>query len=306
MTIPTYNELMLPILGVLSTEPELSSQALRERLSQKLKLSEADLRELLPNSPQPKFHNRTHWAVFYMGKAGLVAPVKRGVHKITDRGREVLRQAPAMSSDYLRQFPEFAAWHKRSADVESDVQQVKGRSDVAELPPDERLASAYAILRRHVEDELLRRIMERSPEFFERLVISLLQAMGYGGPEGDAEHTGASGDGGIDGVIREDKLGLEVVYLQAKRYDPERNVPAREVRDFIGALEAARAKRGVLITTAADFAKDSLELVGRIDKRIVLINGRRLVSLMFDHGVGVREKSRFVVKEVDEDTFSEE
>lgn len=306
MAVPTFQELMLPILDVMSTEPELNSRALRERLVKKLDLSETDQREPLPNSPQPKFHNRTHWANFYMAKAGLVVPVKRGVYKITPRGREVVAKQPALSVDYLRQFPEFAAWYKRSAEGEQQQEQKTTAPAVEAIPPDERLSAAYDTLRRHVEDELLQRIMERSPEFFERLVIALLKAMGYGGPEGLSEHTGSSGDGGIDGVIREDKLGLDLIYLQAKRYDPDRNVPARDVRDFIGALEAARAKRGVFITTAADFAKDSRELVGRIEKRVILINGRELVAYMFDHGVGVREKSRFIVKEVDEDAFSEE
>jgi restriction system protein len=147
---------------------------------------------------------------------------------------------------------------------------------------------------------------KRSRQFFEHLVLRLLREMNYGGTTGNSEHLGASGDGGLDGVIWEDKLGLDAIYLQAKRYDPTRNVPARDVRDFIGALEAARSKKGVFITTAADFSADSISLVERIEKRIVLINGRRLVELMFDHDVGVRKKSNFVVKEIDEDTFIED
>jgi restriction system protein len=148
--------------------------------------------------------------------------------------------------------------------------------------------------------------MERSPAFFERLVVRLVGAMGYGDGSAAGQHLGASGDGGVDGVIWEDKLQLDAIYLQAKRYDPSRNVPARDVRDFIGALEAARSKRGVFITTASGFSQDSVELLERIEKKIALINGRRLVALMFEHDVGVREKARFVVKEIDEDTFIED
>jgi restriction system protein len=306
MAIPTYTELMLPALEALASGNDMSSAQVRDAIGTALHLSAAELNEPLPNSPQPKFANRVHWALFYLRGARIVERVRRGVYRIAPRGREVLRERPVITVDYLERFPEFAEWRAASTGSASQPAVPLERQSSETASPDEQLVQAAAVLRRHVEDELLSRIMERSPAFFERLVVRLIGAMGYGDGAAAGQHLGASGDGGVDGVIWEDKLQLDAIYLQAKRYDPSRNVPARDIRDFIGALEAARSKRGVFITTASGFSQDSVELLERIEKKIALINGRRLVALMFEHDVGVREKSKFVVKEIDEDTFLEE
>ena len=292
---------MLPIVERASDGEDHRISDLIQELSDFLELSEADRDERLA-SGQRRIFNRTHWAVTYLVKTGLLIRSARGTIRITSRGREVLAEKPArIDVKYLSRFPELAAFRSRPTDAQGGV---------AEPPPyetpDEVLDATFAELRKSVEADLLDRVLASPPDFFEQLVVELLVAMGYGGSAtGAARHVGRTGDDGIDGVIDEDKLGLDAVYIQAKRWDPNRPVRRPDLQAFAGSLEGQRAGKGVFITTSR-FTDDARDYVGRISKRIVLIDGQRLASLMYDHGIGVRDHRQYQVRRVDAAYFEGE
>jgi len=294
MAIPDYQAIMLPLLKHLGDGQERSNADSLEALAAQFGLTEEERKELL-SSGQRTFANRLAWAKTYLKQAGLIEAPRRGCHKITERGIKVLKQNPqTVNNDFLMQFSEFAAFMKRTTVTkENDLDDDK--------TPQEHVEYGYQEIRRELADEVLKRIKECHPNFFERLVVDLVVAMGYGGSRRDAgKAIGTAGDGGIDGIIKEDKLGLEAIYIQAKRWDG--NVSRPEVQKFAGALAGQQAKKGIFITTSG-FTKEAEEYVQKIDSRIVLINGTQLAELMIDHDIGVTRVASYDVKRIDSDYF---
>ncbi|WP_066705252.1 restriction endonuclease [Curvibacter delicatus] len=302
MAIPDYQTCMLPFLKALTDGKEHTLGQLEEDLAARFQLSPTELAELLPSGQQRVFRNRIGWARTYLKKAALIEAPKRGVFKITERGISVLKTNPErIDGKYLEQFPEFIEFRELSR---SGV----GRDDSAtsvpgDTTPEESIEVAYQGLREQLAQELLARILACSPAFFEQLVVELLVKMGYGGSRRDAgERIGQSGDGGIDGIIKEDRLGLDTIYLQAKRW--QGSVGRPEIQKFVGALQGQRARKGVFITTST-YTADAVDYASRIDTKVVLIDGGRLANLMIDFDVGVTPSATYVVKRVDSDYFED-
>jgi restriction system protein len=301
MAIPDYQSLMLPLLLLFKDKKEHHVRETLEILAKEFNLSEDDRKELLPSGVDFVLHNRIGWARTYLRKAGLLEPVKRGIHRITDRGLNILKQnPPEINVKFLKQFPEFIEFQtvrtKTESDKDSEVEKTK--------TPEELLESAYQDLNDQLASDLLKQIKSIAPALFERIVIKLLVAMGYGGTLKDAgEAIGKAGDEGIDGIIKEDRLGLDAIYIQAKRW--ENTVGRPEIQKFAGALQGQRARKGIFITTS-DFSKEAQEYTSRIDTKIVLIDGKQLAKLMIDYNVGVAAVSNYQLKKIDSDFFSEE
>ncbi len=310
MPVPDYQSLMLPLLRQLEDGKEHQLKDVREEVAAVLGLTDGDRAELLPSGKQSIFDNRLGWAKTYLDKAGLLTTVKRGVYEITDRGRNVLAQKPiAISNEVLNEFGEFREFID-GAGSEQRPEIVIGEPKAGEptsgitVTPEEALERAYKELRRRTEQDAIGAVMQASPRFFERLVVELLVKIGYGGSLEDAgKALGRSHDGGVDGMIKEDHLGLDVIYVQAKRW--QNTVGRPDVQGFAGTLEGERARKGVFITTST-FSKEAREYVARIDKKIVLIDGQQLAGLMFDFGIGVNSVGSYELKRVDSDYFSEE
>jgi restriction system protein len=302
MPLPTYEDMMLPILRNASDGKEHTGREAIEAAASAFHLSEEQRAELLPSGQQPILDNRANWARFYMTKAGLLVAPRRGVHKITERGLHVLRQHPdRISNKVLVQFPEFVQFRAMRSSADAGAVETL---DATDRTPQELIEIGYQKLRGDLESDLLALVKKCSPSFFERLVVDLLVKMGYGGSRQDAGRAvGKSGDGGIDGIIKEDKFGLDVVYLQAKRWD-NAVVGRPEIQRFVGALVGVRARKGVFITTAT-FSNDAQNYVSTIDSNIVLIDGRQLASLMVDNNVGVSMVTMYEIKRVDSDYFEE-
>jgi restriction system protein len=261
---------------------------------------------MLPSGVQPTFVNRVGWAATYMKKAGLLETTRRGFYQITDRGRDLLEKQPkTINVELLRQYPEFMEFEKPKGTRSSNkASKQKALSETSAATPLEQLEAAYENLRDKLADELLAKLKKVSPAFFEKVVVELLVKMGYGGSRADAgKAIGKSGDGGIDGIIKEDKLGLDVVYIQAKRWDSN-PVGRPDVMQFVGALQAQRANKGIFITTSR-FTEDASSYVSQIGSKIVLIDGEQLTNLMIEHDVGVSTVSLYPVKKIDSDYFEE-
>jgi restriction system protein len=310
---PTYEQAMLPVLQALADGQRKDRSTLTAVVSDAFNLTPEERAALLPSGKGTRVQSRTGWALTYLKAAGLVATAKRGIYEITDRGRSVLaRNLSALDADMLGEFPEFREFEVRSRGGDSDASSetpavtTKGRARGAATAaqpttPEEDLDSAYRQLREAVELELLESVKNNSPAFFEQLVVDLPVQMGYGGTRAEAARAiGKSGDGGIDGVIDQDRLGLDSVYIQAKRW--ESTVDRPELQKFAGALQGQRATKGVFITTSS-FTRDAADYASRINARIVLIDGKRLASLMFEHDVGVAAKQTYVMKGIDGDYF---
>lgn len=304
MTVPDYQSVMLPLLKALGDGEEHGLHEVIKTLADQFELTDEERRELLPSGRQAKFDNRVAWARTYMKKAGLLESTGRGKFRINDRGLAVLRENPReINVKFLEQFPEFLEFRDGSSkDVNTDTQ-----NDTADKTktPEEILETSYQNLRKDLAQDLLDRIMGCSPDFFEKLVVDLLVAMGYGGSRKDAgEAVGRSGDGGIDGIIKEDKLGLDAVYIQAKRW--EGTVGRPTVQAFAGSLMGNRAGKGVMITTS-QFSKEANDYVKTIQQpKIVLIDGEQLAQFMIDHDIGVADVATYRVKRVDLDYFGDE
>jgi restriction system protein len=295
----------LPLLRALADGDEHSVRDLREQLAGEFKLTDVDRHELLPSGKQPVFDGRIGWAKTYLEKAGLLSTSRRGCYRITDAGRAVLAKRPdRIEKTYLLQFDSFRAFASGATD---DTQAAVESTDSTRTPgvtPEEALERAHKEIRTKVETELLDAVAKASPRFFEKLVVELLVKMGYGGSLEDAGRAlGRSHDGGIDGIIKEDHLGLDAIYVQAKRW--QNNVGRPDVQAFAGSLEGERARKGVFITTSG-FSNEAREYVRRIEKKIVLIDGRQLAALMVDFGIGVNAVSTCEIKRVDTDYFAEE
>lgn len=328
MTIPDFQSVMLPLLRWLEDGSEHTASASVDALARHFGLSAEERTTLLPSGRQSVLDNRVGWARTYLVKAGLLERTgPRGAVRITERGQGVLRaNVSRIDIPYLSQFPEFEEFRRRPvsrtpampdpalANGNRELDAADGNGPMNDLPPDrslvaeqtpaELLEASYQRLRQALADELLDRINTASPRFFEHLVVDLLVAMGYGGSRADAgQAVGRSGDDGVDGIIKEDRLGLDFVYVQAKRWDQSISRPA--VQAFAGSLEGQRARKGVFITTSK-FTREAHEYVTRIEKRIVLIDGVQLAQFMIDYGVGVAEVATYRVKRVDADYFGEE
>jgi restriction system protein len=307
MAVPDYQSVMLPLLRFAGEKAEeISTGEAVEFLAKEFGLTDEDLKEMLPSGIQPTFVNRVGWASTYMKKAGLLEATRRGFYRITPRGQELLRKQPKIINvKLLKQYPEFLEFQQlkvtRSAEKVKDARET---SDTLTATPSEALETAYENLRDELVDELLARLKKSSPSFFERVVVELLVKMGYGGSRADAgKAIGKTGDGGIDGIIKEDKLGLDVVYIQAKRW--ENNPVGRpDVMQFAGALQAQKANKGIFITTSR-FTDDARSYVSQIGSKIVLIDGEQLTNLMIEHDVGVSTLSMYPVKKLDTDYFDE-
>lgn len=303
MGLPTYDAIMLPLLKELADGKEHSNAELREKVAAAWNLGEADLAERNAGSGQLVYVNRFSWAKIHLEKAGLLSSPKRGWCLITDAGRKVLAEKPDhLDRQYLIKFESYHAFvtHSEPGDDKPETLAAPGPT----VTPEEALERAYSEIRKKVEADLLDSVSKASPSFFERLVVDLLVKMDYGGSREDAgKALGKSHDGGVDGFIKEDHLGLDAIYLQAKRW--QNNVGRPEVQAFAGSLEGERARKGVFITTS-DFSAEARDYVKKIDKKIVLINGRQLAALMVDFGIGVNTVSSFDVVRVDGDYFAEE
>lgn len=305
MAVPDFQSLMLPALQALSDENEARLLEIRSRVAVSESLSEEDLNELLPSGVQTAFDNRVNWAVIYMERAKLLERIRRGIYRITAEGTRLIQEERTrIDLRVLRKYPEFVKWTK-SGNKKDNARSNKPLSlDEFEFTPEEALQQADKQLRDALEYDVLVRVRSAEPAFLEQIVIDLLIAMGYGG--GDAKRgtvTGRSGDGGIDGTIREDALGLDEVYVQAKKYSDGNSVGEPGLRDFIGAIDTAGTNKGVFVTTG-EFTKAAREFLSRSPKRIVLIDGNELARLMVVHDIGVRPREVYTTKRIDEDYFS--
>ena len=297
MTVPDYQAIMLPLLQLAADHKEHVISEVIQLLADQFHLTPEDRKQLLPSGTQRAFENRVRWSRTYLAKSGLLESAGRGRFRITKRGLAVLASPPiAINIGFLKQFPEFVEFQSASKKPASQPR--------AELQtPEELLEGSYQNLRLTLAQDLLERIKQCSPQFFEQLLVELLVAMGYGGSRNDAgQAVGQSGDGGIDGIIKEDKLGLDIIYIQAKRWEAAVGRPI--VQAFAGSLEGQRARKGVLITTS-QFTSEAKEYVNRIEKKIILIDGQELAQLMIDHDVGVADVATYLVKKVDIDYFGD-
>ena len=302
MSIPPVSQFRIPLLTLLGDGKSRHLQEAATCLADVFNLTDEERFALLA-SGYPIVRHRTSWAGFHLRKAGLVEDGQKGILKITEEGKAVLAGHPSSLADtILIKYPKYLAWRNAVSEVGAEVVPLSNKPD-EDLSPEESIANGYTILRANLAAELLERIKIKPPGFFEKLVVDLLLAMGYGGSRAEAGSvTKASGDGGIDGVINEDRLGLDAVYVQAKRW--ENAVGVNELRNFVGALSAHKAHKGVFISTS-NFAKPARDYISQVGQKIVLIDGPRLAELMIDYGVGVSTKETYVLKRADEDYFAE-
>lgn len=303
MAIPDFQTLMLPLLRHCADGGEHATRDVVPALAKEFELTEDELLELLPNVRQGRFYNRIGWAKSYLKQAGLLEITGRGIFRITPRGKDVLNSNPDhINIKFLQQFSEFAAF--REGDASAGEGKEPEKLAESSTTPEELLESGYRTIRTALAADLLQKIKSCSSYFFERLVVELLVKMGYGGNLKDAgKVTGKGSDEGIDGIINEDKLGLDVIYIQAKKW--EGTVSRPEIQKFAGALLGQKAKKGVFITTSA-FTNEAREFVARLDSKIVLIDGEQLAQLMIDYNLGVSTVSTYEIKRIDSDYFSEE
>lgn len=300
--IPDFQTIMLPLLQILGDGKEHSLQEIIAGIVQHFGLTEEEQQELLPSGNQKIINNRISWAGTYLKKANLVSSPRRATFCITEEGQTLLATNPEkITISLLKRRPEFQEWHTASSTREEGNSDISGNDEVAEKTPQELLDEGHQQLTKELSLELLETVKNCTPLFFENLVIDLIVKMGYGGSRREAgKAVGKSGDGGIDGIIKEDKLGLDAIYIQAKRW--ENTVPVKEIRDFAGALLGQKARKGIFITTSS-FPESAYEYVKNIEHKIVLIDGKRLTELMIEHNVGVSVQSTYEIKRIDTDYF---
>ena len=302
--IPDYQSIMLPLLEFISDGKEYKMRNVTDELAIKFGVTEEEQKELLPSGVAPVFYNRTAWAKTYLKKAGLIDSPKQGIVVISKRGLDVLKKKPSsINVKFLKQFSEFVEFQtsKREDEIETETSEEQSIQT-----PEESLETAYQKIRKSLASELINKVVELSPGFFEKLVVELLVKMGYGGSIKDAgKAMGKSGDEGIDGTIKEDKLGLDIIYIQAKRWKPGNVVGRPELQKFVGALAGQGAKKGIFITTS-NFTKEAIEYTPRNETKIVLIDGHQLAQLMIDYNLGCTPQQTYEVKKIDSDYFGDE
>lgn len=300
MSVPEFQAFMAPVLQALSDGRTRHWKELRDPIADALAMSQVDREDMLPRG-QSRFENRIQWSLTHLAQAGLLSRPERGHVRIEPRGVQLLAEHPdRIDMRLLSRFEEYRAFRARTRSADDTATASKSDDDAS--TPYEAIAEAVRESDEALASEVLQRVLDQEPVFLERLVLDLLTAMGYGGRAGAAEHLGGSGDGGIDGVVRQDVLGLDRVYVQAKRYSPDRSIGRPDLQAFVGALSGVQADRGVFITTSR-FSAEATAFVERVPSRIVLIDGRRLAQLMILHNVGVQVENTFVLKRIDEDFF---
>lgn len=304
--IPDYQTLMLPLLKQVSDKQEHKYRDLIEKLAIEFNVTDEERKELLASGTQAIFDNRVGWAKTYLKKAGLLDSPKRATFVITDTGLATLAKNPdRIDARYLKQFPSFIEFQNASRN-DTDTEEEVSTQEPNDRTPEENLDKAYQGIRKSLASELLNKVVELSPTFFERLVVELLVKMGYGGSIKDAgKAIGKSGDEGIDGTIKEDKLGLDIIYIQAKRWRPGNVVGRPELHKFVGALAGQGAKKGIFITTS-NFTKEALDYTPKNETKIVLIDGEQLTQLMIDYNLGCTTQQIYELKKIDSDYFGEE
>ena len=308
--IPDYQTLMLPLLKFISDGQIHNTQDAVIQLSKEFKLTDEELEEWLPSKKQKTFHNRVHWAKAHLKMSGAIENISKGNFKITDKGKFVLEQkSPVINVKYLMTlFPDYQEKingfrYKKKDDRVSPIFENDKEEELTETP-EELIESGYQKIRKSLESELISKLKSTHPSFFEKIVVELLVKMGYGGSIQDAgKAIGKTGDEGIDGIIKEDKLGLDVIYIQAKRWEGVIGRP--EVQKFVGALAGQRAKKGVFITTSY-FTKEAIDYARQMDTKIVLIDGEKLSQYMIDYNLGVSVQNVYEIKKIDSDYFEEE
>jgi restriction system protein len=307
MPIPDYQTLMRPVLAI-AAEGETRVPLAAERIADQLGLTEEERDEMLPSGTQRLLHNRIHWAKFYMSKAGLIESPHRGVFVASAVGQALMATKPErIDVETLKAYPAFSEFQSAST-AKSSPAEAPAASAAASSPatPEEQIDAAHSVLTSALRSDLLARVLELSPAFFERVIVDLLVAMGYGGShENAALRLGKSGDGGVDGVVDEDRLGLDRIYVQAKRYAPHVGVGRPDIQSFLGSLVGLGATKGVFVTTST-FSAPAIEFARGLQQRVILIDGARLTELMVEFGVGVRVSRVVEVKRLDEDFFSDE
>lgn len=304
MAIPDFQSVMLPVLKLLGDKKEYQSKEIKDYICKEFKLTQKEMEEKLPSSNSISLiSNRVAWAEAHMKMAGIIESPRRGFYRITNDGVNVLKKTPEkINLKFLQSFEEYK--RKKAEWKNKEKEDSQENEEINSLTPDEMLELGHKKIKNELSTELLIRVKETSPKFFENLVIELLIKMGYGGSlEERGSVTGKSGDEGIDGVIKEDKLGLDIIYIQAKKW--EGNVGRPEIQKFVGALQGQRAKKGIFITTSS-FNENSYEYVSKIDIKVILINGEELANLMIDYNVGVTLKRNYEIKKIDTDFFIEE
>jgi restriction system protein len=307
MAIPDYQSLMLPLLKH-AAQGETRVPDVAERIADELGLTREEREEMLPSARQRLLHNRIHWAKFYMSKAGLLDQPRRGHFVASREGRLLLATNPEkITVETLKQYPSFLDFYRGdNTRAESAPPRAEESATVDRVTPEEQIETAHSALQSALRQDLIQRILQNSPSFFENVIIDLLLAMGYGGSlRSAAAQLGRSGDGGVDGIINEDRLGLDRVYIQAKRYAPDNSVGRSDVQAFVGSLVGLGANKGVFVTTSS-FSNQAQEFVRHLSQRVILIDGSRLTELMIEHNVGVRVSRAIEFKRLDEDYFADD
>jgi len=304
MAVPKYHEFMKPMLEMLGDSREHNIHSLYASLAEFFKLTEDDMAVYLPSGKQLLYHNRIGWAKTYLVKAGLAESCKRAVIRITDLGKAtLLENPPEINQQYLIKFPKFIEFSSIKETPEETSQPES--TDSTDRTPIEDFAEAYKLIQSRLQDDLLQEVLQLTPDQFERLVVDLVVAMGYGGTAEDAARVvGKTGDEGIDGIIKADRLGFDRIYIQAKKWAPDRTVGRPDIHQFVGALVGQGANKGLFITTCR-FSKEAFEYVKKsIGHRISLVDGNQLTALMIEHNIGVSTQSVFTIKSVDSDYFN--
>jgi restriction system protein len=304
MKIPDFQSIMLPLMEIAADKTIHPFRDVINQLIEQFELTEEEKKELLPSGKQPIFENRTGWAKTHLKKAGLLIYPKRGCIQITERGSSVLENKPdKIDMKLLRQFDEYNEFLKITNDNKDDDGTI---SEMEIHTPEELMETAFQNIKRTLADEILEKLRNVSPSFFERLVVDLLVKMGYGGSIKDAgKAIGKTNDEGIDGTIKEDKLGLDVIYIQAKRWKEGNVVGRPELQKFVGALAGQGANKGIFITTSK-YTKEAIEYTPKNETKIILIDGIQLAELMIEYSVGVSNQQTYEIKKIDNDYFEEE
>ncbi len=310
MPIPDYQALMLPLL-TLAANGETRVPDVEQQIADEFSLTASERDQLLPSGRQKVLHNRIHWAKFYLTKAGLIDVPRRGRFVASVEGKALLASKPdKITVELLHKYPGFVEFYRgntATSDDQATPQEVQAPLNASStITPEEQIETAFLALQSALRADLLQRILQNSPGFFEQVIIGLLVSMGYGGSHKNAaEQLGRSGDGGVDGVINEDRLGLDRVYVQAKRYGIGNSVGRPEIQGFVGSLVGYGATKGVFVTTSA-FSRQAVEYAQHLSQRVILIDGERLTDLMIEHNVGVRTSRAMEFKRLDEDFFAED
>ena len=307
MPIPDFQSIMLPLLKILADGKVYKYREIIEALVREFQVTEAERKEMLPSGQQEIFANRVGWAKTYLKKAGLIDSPQRATFVISEKGKEILSQNPArIDAKFLRQFPEFQEFNRVNKQNETITLESNLSTSDQEQNPEELLENSYQEIRQALATDLLSILRKLSPDAFEKLVVELLVKMGYGGSIRDAgKAVGKSGDQGIDGIIKEDRLGLDIIYIQAKRWADNNAVGRPEIQKFVGALAGQGAKKGIFITTSY-FTQEALEYAPRNEIKIVLIDGEELSQLMIDYNLGVSTQKIYEIKRIDHDYFGDE